>query len=94
MFTTHKRNKKFFAFVYCKHLPLIYFSLHYRQKCVFIAEDGHVTRNILNNKCFFKVFLALLVILDLGEFQQIYGNIKVIIVTSTIGTSVILCPTS
>ena len=60
------------------------FTYHYftDKKCVFIAEDGHVTRNVLNNKCFFKAFLALLFIIRLRRIpthlsENSYRYIKI-----------------
>ena len=59
-----------FFFLLCVVNIYLSFTSHYctGKKIVFIDEDGHVTRNVLNNKkCFFKAFLALLFIIRFGR---------------------------
>ena len=55
------------------------FASHYftDKKCPFIAQDWHVTPNVLNNKCFFKAFLALLFIIRLKRLLTHLSDYKV-----------------
>ena len=52
-------KNSFQLFLLCVVNIYLSFTSHYftYKKCVFKAEGGHVTRNVLNNKCFLKHFL-------------------------------------